>query len=379
VFKPINWPQPEEKTTPISSPIFGVEEKANLIKVAESGWVGANGPFTMIAEKKLSEFFLTNALVVSNGSVALSLALRALNIGIGDEVLIPDLTYAATASAVINSGATPVFCDVSLDSWNISIDDILKKVTKNTKAIIVVHLYGLPSDMTSIIKVAKEYDLKVIEDCAEAFGATQDNKKVGTFASIGTFSFFPNKLITSGEGGLVVTNDDKLLDRIILLRGQGMSRTHRYYFLEPGFNFRMSDLQASVLEAQINKIEFLWLNREKSENIYREYLNDYVIESSARYSYKRSPWIFTFRIPGISPEAKISLSNKLAKFGIETRPVFYLLSQMPAFSKYAKSVSKNAEIISTEGISLPTGAHVLPDVQQQIIEQVMKVAKNARN
>ena len=375
--QPQPWPQPKEVRTQVASAVLDADEKENLNQVWESGWIGANGAFTKAVESSLSTYFSSSALVVSNGSVAISLALSALKIGPGDEVIVPDLTYAATASVVIHAGATPVFCDVGLDSWNISAEEILKKITKKTKAIIVVHLYGLPADMAFIMEIAQNYDLAVIEDCAEAFGATQNNSKVGTFGSIGTFSFFPNKLITSGEGGLVTTRQEELAQRMQLLRGQGMSTTNRYYFLEPGFNYRMTELQASILAAQFKKFEDLWSRREICENLYRVELGDLVVESAASYVHRRSPWIFTIRIPGILPDDKIALAKKLAQLGIETRPVFYPLSTMPAFSKYRSSSNPNAELISREGISLPTGSHVSSSATAEIIDTVKEFSINA--
>ena len=372
------WPQPKKVTTQVSSTILGDEEKHNLIQVIDSGWIGANGKFSKNVESQFTRYFSATSLLVSNGSVAISLALKALSIGPGDEVLIPDLTYAATASAVVNAGATPIFCDVDLNSWSISTEEILKKITKKTKAIIVVHLYGLPAEITSIMKVAQNHNLKVIEDCAEAFGATHHNIKVGTIGTVGTFSFFPNKLITSGEGGLVTTNDKEIAERMFLLRGQGMSSTHRYVFLEPGFNFRMSELQSCVLAAQFKKLPELWAMRESSENFYRQRLTGYVVESFASYSHTRSPWIFTARIPNISQNTKIKLSSKLAEIGIETRPVFYPLSTMPAFSKYATGENPNAETISREGISFPTGSHVAENAKEAIINFVKEFSKNAK-
>jgi perosamine synthetase len=377
VKQPQPWPQPREVQTQVASAVLDEKELDNLIQVWKSGWIGANGSFAKEVESALSTYFASSALVVSNGSVAISLALSALKIGAGDEVLVPDLTYAATASVVIHAGATPVFCDVDLDSWNISTEDILRKITKKTKAIIVVHLYGLPADITSIIEIARKYDLVVIEDCAEAFGATQNAAKVGTFGSIGTFSFFPNKLITSGEGGLVTTGQEELFERMQLLRGQGMSKSERYYFLEPGFNYRMTELQACILSAQFKKLEDLWSRRVACENLYRAELGDWTVESFASYEHQRSPWIFTIRIPKVSPDDKIALASKLAKSGIETRPVFYPLSTMPAFSKYRTSASPNAELISREGISLPTGSHVSSSAKAEIIDTVKEFSINA--
>ena len=213
----------------------------------DSGWIGANGYYTKLVEADFSKHFEANALLVSNGSVALTLALVSLNIRPNDEVIIPNLTYAATASAVINIGAIPVLCDVELETWNMSPSELRKKITQKTKAIIVVHLYGLPANMDEINKIAREHSLSIIEDSAEAFGAEYKRKLVGTLGDVGTFSFFPNKIITSGEGGLVISIKSEVYKSMRLLLGQDMSENNRNYFLKPGCNFRMSELNACIL------------------------------------------------------------------------------------------------------------------------------------
>ena len=364
----IVWPQPELVTTPIAHPILGELESKCLNQALQSGWIGANGKFTKNCENYLSFFFDSNALLVSNGSVALILALRALNVGYGDEVLLPDLAYAATASSVIAVGATPIFCDVELDSWSISIAELHKKISPKTKAIIVVHSYGMPADISSISKFASERNLSLIEDCAESFGAEFNGQKVGTFGDVGTFSFFPNKLLTSGEGGCVIAKNPDLYNKMKLLRGQGMSFSHRYYFLVPGFNFRITELQAAILWAQLEQLSALWKKRESSEMIYRDELSDFGSIPIADYDYLRAPWIFTIRLTDFDLTRKISLALKLAKLGIETRPVFYPLSSMPAFKSLYGSRNPNADLISKEGISLPTGHHVKKKVYAHIIK-----------
>ncbi len=366
----IVWPQPEIVTTALANPILGKLEAKFLKQALKSGWIGANGIFTENCENFLDQFFDSKSLLVSNGSVALILALRALDIGPGDEVLLPDLTYAATASSVIAVGATPIFCDVELDSWAISVEEIKKKLTKKTKAIIVVHLYGVPADLLSISKFASANSLFLIEDCAEAFGAEFHGQKVGTIGDIGTFSFFPNKLLTSGEGGAVITKDADLYDKMRMLRGQGMSFSHRYYFLVPGFNFRITELQAAILWAQLNQLNYLWEKRETSENIYRNKLCNFGFIPTAEYDYLRAPWIFTTRLSNFGLTHKVALAAKLAKLGVETRPVFYPLSKMPAFYQVQNPRNINSELISKEGISLPTGSHVSKKVYFEIFERI---------
>ena len=379
MIPPDPWPQPTDLLTPIANPIFGNLEKLFINKVLDSGWIGANGSFTKQVEADFSSFFSSNALLVSNGSVALSLALASLSIKPNDEVIVPNLTYAATASAVINAGAIPVVCDVELETWNISPIELEKKITKKTKAVIIVHLYGLPADMDKLQKIANKHNISVIEDSAEAFGAQYKGNFVGTIGDVGTFSFFPNKIITSGEGGLVISRNPKIYAFMKLLRGQGMSENNRYYFLKPGFNFRMTELQASILRAQFLELKSLWNARASSEQMYRDHLLEVVIESNAGYLHKRSPWIFSARIPKITIESKLKMAHSLASEGIETRPVFYPLSQMPAFSQYANADYPNSNKIATEGICLPTGSHVQPQIQKRIIDVIKEYAHHAKS
>ena len=374
----IIWPQPELVTTPLANPILGRMEAKFLKRALKSGWIGANGIFTENCEEFLDVYFNSNSLLVSNGSVALILALRALGIGPGDEVLLPDLTYAATASSVLAVGATPKFCDVELDSWNISVDEIRKKITSKTRAIIVVHLYGMPADLLSISSFASKNGLFLIEDCAEAFGAEFHGKKVGTIGDIGTFSFFPNKLLTSGEGGAVISKHAHLYEKMKMLRGQGMSFTHRYYFLEPGYNFRITELQAAILWAQLKQLRFLWEKRESSENFYRSNIGKTGLIPTAQYDFLRAPWIFTIRLSNFDFNMKVAVASKLARLGIETRPAFYPLSNMPAFYQVQNPRNANSELISKEAISLPTGFHVSKKTYFEIFKIINKEVQKCR-
>ena len=209
---------------------------------------------------------------VSNGTVALHLALVALGIGEGDEVIVPDLTYAATINTVLHANATPVIVDVEESSWCIDPIQIEKAITRRTKAIIPVHLYGQACDMEAIMKIAKKYKLRVIEDCAEAHGAMFNEKKVGSFGDVGCFSFFGNKVITTGEGGMCVTNDTNLNERMRILRDHGMSKTKRYWHEVIGYNYRMTNLQAAIGLAQLERIEKIHNNRREYENNYKDSL-----------------------------------------------------------------------------------------------------------
>ena len=354
----IPWPQPSKIDVPLSMPDLSNSERAALLSVFDSGWVGSGAQIIPDLEEQFcSHLNVRYSQLVSNGSVALILALKALRVGPGDEVIVPSLTYAATASSVVNVGAEPVFCDVSLDSWQITLEEIMGAITAATKAVIVPHIYGVPADIKPIVEFCRASGIFVIEDAAEALGAIYAGVHVGTIADIGTFSFFPNKLITSGEGGLCVTNNSELHSRMKLLKSQGMSSQLRYVFEVPGYNFRMSGMQAAVLQAQLYRFDELFSKRLASEEVWRNSLKN-VRQAEADYEHVKAPWIFSFRIEGISPREKRSIAEDLAGLGIETRPVFYPLPLMPAFNRFRSHGESKSTIISNESISVPTGSHV---------------------
>jgi len=366
------WPQPIELRTPLASPNLSESERVNLLDCFDSGWIGSGSQWVIKCEEQMSTFFQKPSSLVANGSVALMLALKAVGVKPGDEVIVPALTYAATASSVVNVGAVPVFCDVEISSWQISSESIEQAISSRTRAIVVPHTYGVPADMDPIVSLSSLHGVPLIEDAAEAFGATYKEKLVGTFGSVGTFSFFPNKLITSGEGGLCVASTPELKSEIDLLRGQGMNPKLRYVFEVPGYNFRMTGIQAALLYAQMQRLETLWVEREESEGRYRKELGDIVSFPDADYDFRRSPWIATGRVEGLSGDVKRAIAIELAQKGIETRPVFYPLPEMPAFSKYRTLGHPRASKISAEGFSLPTGPHVEPWVYEQVNDVVRR-------
>ena len=364
------WPQPKKVEVPLAKPSLSEIEKLLMIQNFESTWIGASSPNIPKLENTFGTYFQSKSLLVSNGSVALMLALRSLGIQQGDEVLVPSLTYAATASSVVNVAAIPVFCDVELDSWQISPNSILKMITDKTRAIIVPHTYGVPADLTLINEIAHAHNLLVIEDSAESFGARYKSKLVGTIGDVGTFSFFPNKLITAGEGGLCLTNNNDIYMKMKLLRGQGMSEKFRYIFDEAGYNFRLTGMQAAILEGQFSRFEELFSSRQESEKKYTKLLPENCIIPNPKYSFSRSPWIFTCRIIGINVRNKKKLAKVLADKGVETRPVFYPLETMKAFSRYRSDGCLNSHLISNEGISFPTGSHVDDSTYSIIAKEV---------
>lgn len=355
----IAWPQPEEIKIHVASTSISKLEKKYVDQAIESNWIGPGGKFNSWCEKFLTDKLNQDTILVSNGTIALVLALQGLGVGPGDEVIVPDLTYAATASAVMMVGATPVFSDVNLESWCMETNNIENLVTAQTKAIIAVHLYGNASGIKDLSIFCKKKNLYLIEDCAEALLAKDVNGgTVGTFGDVATYSFFANKLITSGEGGAVSTKNDSLMSRMKLLRGQGMDPAKRYYFLIPGSNYRLTNLQAAILWGQFERLNEIYQLRASQEERYRNNLGEKISVSSVLNWPNRAPWLFTCRLLGVGLNQKLELAVHLAALGIETRPVFYPLTYMPAFQEFQQGINPNTWLISSEGITLPTGSHV---------------------
>lgn len=342
---------------PIAVPNLGGNEFKYLVDAFLSTWISSKGNYIKEFESGFAKFCFKDhepyyGVAVANGTVALHLALVALGIGEGDEVIVPDLTFAATINTVIHAGATPVIVDIDKDSWSINPDEIEKAITPKTKAIIPVHVYGQPCDMDRIMEIARKNHLLVIEDCAEAHGAEYKNQRVGTFGNIGCFSFFANKVITTGEGGMCITSDPVLADKLRILRDHGMSKTKRYWHDFVGYNYRMTNLQAAIGLAQLERIDYILKEKENLENLYREKLRGNPLLEFQRNDFqdrKKITWMISVLYNGDKQKLMDSFTAK----NIEVRPFFYPLSEMPIYQKFAKKcvVSKD---ISKRGINFPT-------------------------
>jgi perosamine synthetase len=342
---------------PIASPDLTGKESQYVNECIESTWISSVGHFITDFEDAFSKVAGTrHAVATNNGTTALHLALAAVGIGPGDEVIVPTLTYIATANAVRYCGATPVLADVEPDTMNLDPKDVEHRITGRTKAIIPVDLYGHPADMNSIMALARRHELKVIEDAAEAHGARLEGRPVGSLGDVGVFSFFGNKIITTGEGGAVATDDDDLAQRLRLLRGQGMDPGRRYWFLETGFNYRMTNVAAAIGVAQLERLEEMLERRRQIGDLYTELLAevDGVVLPTQRPDAQRVNWLYTIQISGFSTEDRNALIDRLQVDGIETRPVFYPLHIMPPYMTEPTASFPVAERLGAEGISLPT-------------------------
>ncbi|MDD2635455.1 MAG: DegT/DnrJ/EryC1/StrS family aminotransferase [Bacteroidales bacterium] len=338
---------------PVYKPYLNGNEKTYVNECLDSTWISSKGKFVNEFEKKFSDYIgVKYATAVSNGTVALHLALVALGLGEGDEVIVPTLTYIASVNSIAYTGAKPIFVDSEKTTWQLDPIDIRNKITSKTKAIMVVHLYGHPAEMDEIMQIAREYSLFVIEDCAEAFGSTYNNKHVGTFGDIAIFSFFGNKTITTGEGGMVVTNDATLFDRAVRFKGQGLAMHRQYWHDIIGYNYRMTNICAAIGVAQIENADKIIEKKILIAKWYQELLSGAPVEfQQMKSNVKHTYWMVSILLK--SNEQRDPIRMHLDNVGIETRPLFYPIHTMPMYSaKYNRHPI--AEDLSLRGLNLPS-------------------------
>ena len=366
-----------ERFIPVASPALVGKEKEYVMDCLESTWISSNGKYIDLFESKFADFCGTKyGLSCCNGTIALHLALLALDVGPEDEVIVPTLTFVATANAVTYCGAKPVFVDSEPETWNIDPSKIEEKITKNTKCIIVVHLYGHPADMDPILEIADKHGLFVIEDAAEAHGAEYKGQRVGSMGDIGTFSFYGNKIITTGEGGMIVTNNDKLANKIRLLKGQGMDPNKRYWFSILGYNYRMTNIAAAIGLAQLEKIAWHIERRCENAKLYKEILgNDMKITVQPEIKWAKNVYWMTSVLLGEDfPIGRDELIAKLANGGIETRPFFYPMHSLPMYSDFNKKEQfPVSERLAANGLNLPSSATLTIDDIVFICEKIREL------
>lgn len=357
---------------PVSTPNLSGNEFKYLFDAFMSTWISSRGEYITRFENSFSAYCDCKfGVATANGTTALHLALMALGIGTGDEVIVPDLTFAATINAVIYTGATPVIVDIEADSWCISPEAIEQAVTPKTKAIIPVHIYGQACNMGAITDIASKHRLKVVEDCAEAHGAKYRGQKVGSCGDVGCFSFFGNKVITTGEGGMCVTNDAETNDRMRLLRDHGMSRTKKYWHDVVGYNYRMTNLQAAIGLAQLERIDHIHQKRKEYERQYREALKGGVMNFQNDIENRdRITWLVSVVLD--KNVSRDDFMDKIIKNGVDARPFFYPLSDMDIYKDYCKTFTENTHNVSYHGLNLPTYESML-DIDSIImrIKEVM--------
>ncbi|HZF79990.1 MAG TPA: DegT/DnrJ/EryC1/StrS aminotransferase family protein [Rubrivivax sp.] len=338
---------------PVYQPDLSGNEKRYVNECLDTSWISSRGRFVGEFEHQFAQRIgVEHAASVANGTVALHVALLALGIGPGDEVIVPTLTYIASVNAIMYTGATPVFVDSLRDTWQVDPEDIRRHITPRTRAIMPVHLYGQACDMAAIMGIAREHNVFVVEDCAEGFGTFFQGKHVGCFGDISTFSFFGNKTITTGEGGMVVSPDKTLIERTRHLKGQGLAAHREYWHDVVGYNYRMTNIQAAIGLAQLERAdEFIQRKRALAER-YRSGLRRLPLQFHAEApDTVHSYWMISMLVQ--HAEQREPLRRHLAEAGIETRPLFYPVHTMPMHSRSFRR-KPVAEDLAWRGINLPS-------------------------
>ncbi len=364
---------------PLVQPSLGGNESKYVNDCLATGWISSQGAYIDRFQSAFAAYMGGGqALCCSSGTTALHLALAALGIGPGDEVIVPDFTFGATANVVIHAGATPVFVDVDPVTWTLSPAAAATAVTPRTKAIIPVHLYGHPCDMDPLLALAREHNLKIIEDCAEALGAEYQGRRVGTIGDVGCFSFFANKIITTGEGGMVITTNKDLAILMARLRDHGMAKDRRYWHLEAGFNYRMTNLQAALGLAQMEVVEKFLKRRADLVARYDKALtgiNGLTLPPRAAWA-KNVHWLYTIAVdPAVLGLTRDQLAQKLMERGIETRPVFFPLHPQPAYARAIAHPCPVTEDLAARGLSLPTGNDMTVEDAGKVCEAMTSVLR----
>ena len=348
---------------PVNTPLLGEREREYLGRCIETGWISSEGPFVKEFEEKFSACVgRRHGIAVSSGTAALDCAMAALDLGFGDEVILPSLTIISCASAIVRTGATPVTVDSLPDVWNMNPDEVAAKITPRTKAILVVHLYGLPVDVDPILSLAEKHGLAVVEDAAEAIGQTHRGRQCGSFGDISVFSFYPNKHITTGEGGMVVTNSEDLALKCNSLRNLCFgSGRKRFVHENLGWNYRMTNMQAALGLAQLESLDNHLEKKRRMGAIYGEALakTSGLILPIAETPYARNLfWVFGVILEDDRFSDSFEVTESLANRAVATRPFFWPIHEQPVFHRMGlfEDVSHPvAEKLARRGFYLPSG------------------------
>jgi perosamine synthetase len=337
---------------PVYRPDLSGNERRYVLECLDTSWISSLGGFIERFEAAARAATGANgAIGLCNGTVALHLALHCLGVGPGDEVIVPTFTYIASVNTIAQTGATPVFADCREEDWLLDPADVAARITPRTKAILPVHLYGAACDMRTLGATARARGLRVVEDCAEAFGTTLDGQHVGTFGDVGTFSFFGNKTITTGEGGMVIAQDEALVERMRIVRGQGQSTTRRYWHEVLGFNYRMTNIVAAIGLAQIERLDAILARKRAIAARYAALLRGLPVSfQRPMEGVESSHWLVSVLLPpGTDRDA---VQAEMTSRGVDTRPVFFCAHEMPMYAKGERFPV--AEGIAARGLSLPS-------------------------
>ena len=352
------------KFIPVNIPKLYNSEKTNVINCVRTNWISSEGKFVKEFEKKFSQYNSRKfGVAVSSGTAALEVAIKSLNLKKNSEVIIPSFSIIATALCVVKCGLKPILVDCSLSTWNMDPEKVLKKISKKTSAIIITHIYGLPVDLQKIMNVAKKKNIKIIEDAAEVIGLKYKNRMCGSFGDVSTFSFYANKHITTGEGGMIVTNKKDIYEKCKSLRNLSFSKSYfdRYNHDDIGWNYRMTNMQAALGCGQLKSINKIVKRKREIGNLYYKHLkkNKHLLFQENKNSYSKNIyWVFGVLLKKNSRSKRDFLMRTLLRNKIDTRPFFLSMNKQKIFKKmkiFSKSKMPNSEYLSNNGFYLPSG------------------------
>ena len=369
-----------EDFIPVNKPLLNGNEMKYLGECIDTGWISSEGPFVKEFEQKMSAAVNRRyGIAVSNGTAALEVAVQALGIGEDDEVIMPSFTIISCAMAVTKLGAVPVLVDSDIHTWNMKVDEIEAKITPKTKAIMIVHLYGLPVEVDKVLALAKMYNLKVIEDAAEMHGQTYKGKPCGSFGDISTFSFYPNKHITTGEGGMVVTDDEKLAERCRMLRNLCFRKDIRYVHDEISDNYRFTNLQAAVGLAQLERLDEFVERKRAMGKYYTGQLKDIdgLILPVERTDYADNIyWVYGIVLDKQTEADNKTVQKLLAEEGIGSRTFFWCMHEQPVYQKqglFKEESYPEAEYLARKGFYIPSGLALTTEQMERVVMGVRRV------
>jgi perosamine synthetase len=364
---------------PVNEPLLNGNEKNYLNDCIDTGWISSEGPYiTKFEDQFAVKMGRKFGIAVCNGSVALDAAILALGIGNGDEVIMPTFTIISCAAAIIRAGAKPVLVDSDTNTWNMDVNQVEAKITKKTKAIMVIHIYGLPVDMDPILNLSQKYGLKIIEDAAEAHGQVYNGQPCGSFGDISTFSFYANKHITTGEGGMILTDDDELAKKCRSLRNLCFIPKKRFLHYELGFNFRMTNLQGALGLAQLERLDEFVLIKRKMGGKYNNLLKniEQITLPVVNTNYAQNIyWVYGILL---KPESGLNAETVMARLGeeqIATRPFFWNMHEQPVLNDMGLFINEKypvAENMARMGFYLPSGM-AITDAQIETVAEKLKL------
>ena len=364
---------------PVNSPLLAGNEKKYLNECIDTGWISSEGPFVKKFENNVASYIGRKyATACANGSAAIDIAVRALELKAGDEVIMPTFTIISCAQSLVNHGVTPVLIDSDYKTFNINVEEIESKITSKTKAIMIVHIFGLTTDVDPIITIAKKHNLKIIEDAAEVIGQNYKGQKCGSFGDISTFSFYSNKHITTGEGGMVLTDDKNLDDRAKSLRNLCFT-SDRFVHEEIGFNYRLTNMQAALGVAQLEQIDDIIIKKRWIGSIYNKLLKDLdninLPLNKTNYC-ENIYWVYAITLKDNCDKTAKQVMNELNELEIGTRPFFFPMHKQPIFNKkglFLNEMLPNSEKLYQKGFYIPSGLALTEDQLKEVSSALHKV------